>query len=131
MSIKGERPLDGIISEYGFSADDAKNASEAAKKLIGVDKLGDRCCVVGLRGKRDAKRDRPRLVQVSVNAPDKYFGTISCRTTAPMSPARTRGSTTTFRNTRKRTRSRQRRNKATGCSTRSTAPPRATAFRAA
>ena len=76
VSIKGERPLDGIISEYGFSADDAKNASEAAKKLIGVDKLGDRF-VVGLRGKRDSKRDRPRLVQVSVNAPDKYFGTIA------------------------------------------------------
>jgi murein DD-endopeptidase MepM/ murein hydrolase activator NlpD len=76
VTVKGERPLDGIITEYGFSSDDARNAADAARRLIGLDKLGERF-VVGLRGYRTEKGALPKLVQVSVNAPDKYIGTIA------------------------------------------------------
>lgn len=76
VSVKGERSLESIIAEYGFSADDAKNAGDAAKRLIGLDTLDDRF-IVGLRGHRDGKGWRPRLVQVSVNTADKFFGTIA------------------------------------------------------
>ncbi|SFT72221.1 peptidoglycan DD-metalloendopeptidase family protein [Mesorhizobium sp. YR577] len=77
VSIKGERSLESIIAEYGFSADDAKKAAEAAKTIIGVDMLGDRY-IVGLRGFRpDARQGRYGLAQLSVNAPEKYIGTIA------------------------------------------------------
>lgn len=76
VSVKGERPLESVIAEYGFSAEDAKNAADAARRLIGIDTLEDRF-IVGLRGHRDAKGWSLRLVQVSINAPDKYFGTIA------------------------------------------------------
>ena len=77
FSVKGERPLESSIVEYGFSADDAKKASEAAKTLLGLTALGDRY-VVGLRGYRpDPKQAGYKLVQLSINAPDKYIGTIA------------------------------------------------------
>ena len=77
FSVKGERPLESSIAEYGFSADDARKASEAAKTLLGLSVLGDRY-VVGLRGYRpDAKQTGYKLVQLSINAPDKYIGTIA------------------------------------------------------
>jgi murein DD-endopeptidase MepM/ murein hydrolase activator NlpD len=77
VSVKGERSLDSIITEYGFSADDAKAAADAARQLISVDKLEDRS-IIGLRGHRTAKGAAPSLAQVSVNAPgNRYFGTIA------------------------------------------------------
>ena len=76
VSVKGERPLDAIITEYGFSADDAKAATEAVKRLIGLDSLGDRS-VVGLRGYRQDKRAPLNLMQVSINTPDRYVGTVA------------------------------------------------------
>ena len=78
VSVKGERPLDSIIAEYGFSAEEGKSAAEAAKRLIGIEALAERS-VVGLRGYRpDSKGSRLRLVQVSINSPDKkYLGTIA------------------------------------------------------
>ncbi|MDW6026566.1 peptidoglycan DD-metalloendopeptidase family protein [Mesorhizobium sp. BAC0120] len=77
VSVKGERSLDSVVAEYGFSAEDAKNAGEAAKRLIGVETLGDRF-VVGLRGYRPSgKGTRPQLVQASINSTDKYLGTIA------------------------------------------------------
>lgn len=81
VTVKGERPLEAIISEYGFGADDAKAAAEAARRL-GLDVLGDRF-VIGLRGYRTAKGALPRLAQVSVNepgtanVPGKYRGTVA------------------------------------------------------
>ena len=77
FSVKGERPLETSITEYGFTADDAKKAGEAAKTLLGLTTLGDRY-VVGLRGYRpDPKQPGYKLVQLSINAPDKYIGTIA------------------------------------------------------
>ena len=99
VSVKGERPLDSIVAEYGFSADEGKSAAEAAKRLIGVETLGERS-VVGLRGYRpDSKGSRLRLVQVSINSPDKNISAPSrLPTTARSSRAPTRGSTRTCRN---------------------------------
>jgi murein DD-endopeptidase MepM/ murein hydrolase activator NlpD len=78
VSVKGDRPLDSIVTEYGFSAEEGKSAAEAAKRLLGVEALAERT-VVGLRGYRsDSKGSRLRLVQVSINSPDKkYLGTIA------------------------------------------------------
>ena len=77
FSVKGERPLETSITEYGFTADDAKKAAEAAKTLLGLNVLGDRY-VVGLRGYRpDPKQAGYKLAQLSINAPDKYIGTIA------------------------------------------------------
>ena len=77
FSVKGERPLEASITEYGFSAEDAKKAGEAAKTLLGLGALGDRY-VVGLRGYRpDPKQTGYKLVQLSINAPDRYIGTIA------------------------------------------------------
>lgn len=76
VSVKGERPLDSVIAEYGFSAEDAKGAADAAKRLIGLNSVQERF-IIGLRGHRAGKDQRPQLVQVSINAPDKYFGTIA------------------------------------------------------
>jgi murein DD-endopeptidase MepM/ murein hydrolase activator NlpD len=76
VSVKGERPLESIVAEYGFSAEDAKKANDAAKAIIGVEKLGDRY-VVGLRGYRPVAETRFTLVQASINTPDKYLGTIA------------------------------------------------------
>ena len=77
VSVKGERSLESIAAEYGFSADDAKKAGEAAKRIIGTDKLGERY-IAGLRGFRtDTRQNRYSLVQLSVNSPDKYLGTIA------------------------------------------------------
>jgi len=77
VSVKGDRPLESIVAEYGFSAEDARNAGEAAKRLLGLEALGDRF-VVGLRGSRpDDRQSRLRLVQVSINSPDRYLGTIA------------------------------------------------------
>jgi len=77
FSVKGERTLETSITEYGFSTDEAKKAGEAAKTLLGLNTLGDRY-VVGLRGYRpDPKQPGYKLVQLSINAPDKYIGTIA------------------------------------------------------
>ncbi|MBA3448717.1 MAG: peptidoglycan DD-metalloendopeptidase family protein [Pseudaminobacter sp.] len=77
VSVKGERSLESIVAEYGFSAEDAKKAGEAAKKIIGIDLLGNRY-VVGLRGFRPADVETGyRLAQLSLNSPEKYLGTIA------------------------------------------------------
>jgi murein DD-endopeptidase MepM/ murein hydrolase activator NlpD len=77
VSVKGERSLESIVAEYGFSAEDARKAAEAAKTIIGVDMLGDRY-IVGLRGYRpEARQTRYSLAQLSVNSPEKYIGTIA------------------------------------------------------
>jgi len=76
VSVKGERPLESIVAEYGFDAEDARKAGEAAKAIIGVEMLGDRY-VVGLRGYRPAAETRFSLVQASINSPEKYLGTIA------------------------------------------------------
>jgi murein DD-endopeptidase MepM/ murein hydrolase activator NlpD len=77
VSVKGERPLDAIITEYGFSADDAKAATDAAKQLMaGLESVGDRS-IVGLRGHRQTKGSPLVLMQVSINTPAKYLGTVA------------------------------------------------------
>jgi murein DD-endopeptidase MepM/ murein hydrolase activator NlpD len=76
VSVKGDRPLESIVAEYGFDAEDARRAGEAAKAIIGVEMLGDRF-VVGLRGYRPAAETRFSLVQASINSPEKYLGTIA------------------------------------------------------
>ena len=102
FSVKGERPLETSIAEYGFSAEDAKKASRGRQGLLGLNALGDRY-VVGLRGYRpDRKQTGYKLVQLSINAPDRYIGTIALadngdvRRRAPI-----HGSTTTCRNIRR------------------------------
>jgi murein DD-endopeptidase MepM/ murein hydrolase activator NlpD len=77
ISVKGQRSLESIVAEYGFSADDAKKADAAARQIIGTSTLGDRY-VVGLRGYRAAAQEsRYKLAQLSVNTPDRYLGTIA------------------------------------------------------
>lgn len=56
VSVKGQRPLASIVAEYGFSAEDAQKAEDAARKIIGTNILGDRY-VVGLRGYRTAAHE--------------------------------------------------------------------------
>jgi murein DD-endopeptidase MepM/ murein hydrolase activator NlpD len=76
VAVKGERPLDAIITEYGFSLDDARAATDAARRLIGLDSLGDRS-VVGLRGYRPDKQAPLSLMQVSIVRSDHYVGTVA------------------------------------------------------
>ena len=76
VAVKGERPLDTIITEYGFSLDDAKAATDAAKLLMGVDSVRDRS-VVGLHGYRPDKRAPLSLMQVSIITSGDYVGTIA------------------------------------------------------
>jgi murein DD-endopeptidase MepM/ murein hydrolase activator NlpD len=77
FSVKGERPLEASIAEYGFTAEDAKKVAETAKTQLGLTTLSDRY-VVRLRGYRpDPKQAGYKLVQLSINAPDKYIGTIA------------------------------------------------------
>ena len=77
FSVKGERPLDASIAEYGFTAEDARKVAETAKAQLGVTTLGDHY-VVRLRGYRpDPKQTGYKLVQLSINAPDRYIGTIA------------------------------------------------------
>ncbi len=77
VSVKGQRSLESIVAEYGFSAEDAGKAKDAARRIIGTDMLGDRY-VVGLRGYRTGDRHGGyRLAQLSVNTPQRYLGTIA------------------------------------------------------
>lgn len=76
VSVKGERPLDSVIAAYGFSDDDAKAAADAAKRLIHLDAVKERF-IIGLRAHRSGKGRPPELVQVSINSPDNYLGTIA------------------------------------------------------
>lgn len=77
VSVKGERPLNDVIVEYGFSAEDAKAAADAARRLIHLDSVKERF-IIGLRAHRSRGRP-PQLVRDL----DQLSGQLSRHDCAP------------------------------------------------
>jgi murein DD-endopeptidase MepM/ murein hydrolase activator NlpD len=78
VKVNSDRTLDGLVTQHGFSQEEAKLAGEALKEILGRDALaaGE---VVAMRGLKDkASAGAPsRLMQVSLYANDVYVGTIA------------------------------------------------------
>ncbi|MBC8130722.1 MAG: peptidoglycan DD-metalloendopeptidase family protein [Rhizobiaceae bacterium] len=77
VRVLDEKPLDGVLVDNGFTAEDGKPAAEALGVFFGIGKLASGT-VVAIRGLREDGRAKvARPVQISLYADDRYLASLA------------------------------------------------------